>query len=106
MRIQINGEPHEIAAETTLAQLVSLLKLKPEQIAIELNRTVVRRADWSDVSLRDDDTLEIVHFVGGGSTAIDERGMRNDESAMRSSIIFPRSSLSVRAGIIFSWQQL
>ena len=66
MRIQINGEPREIANETTLAQLVSLLQLKPEQIAIELNRTVVRRADWSKAVLRDDDTLEIVHFVGGG----------------------------------------
>lgn len=68
MRIQINGEPREIADETTLAQLVSLLKLKPEQIAIELNRTVVRRADWSGTFLREDDTLEIVHFVGGGAT--------------------------------------
>ena len=67
MRIQINGEPREIPDGTTLAQLVSLLQLKPEQIAIELNRTVVRRAEWSNATLRDDDTLEIVHFVGGGA---------------------------------------
>ena len=67
MRIQINGEAREIPDETTLAQLVSLLQLKPEQIAIELNRTVVRRAEWSNSILRDDDTLEIVHFVGGGA---------------------------------------
>ena len=66
MRIQINGEPREIADETTLAQLVSLLQLKPEQIAIELNRRVVRRTDWSKALLREDDRLEIVHFVGGG----------------------------------------
>lgn len=66
MRIKINGEPREIADETTLTQLVSLLQLKPEQIAIELNRTVVRRADWSEAYLREDDTIEIVHFVGGG----------------------------------------
>ena len=66
LRIHINGEAREIADETTLAQLVSLLQLKPEQIAIELNRTVVRRADWSKALLREDDTLEIVHFVGGG----------------------------------------
>ena len=67
MRIQINGEPREITDETTLAQLVSLLELKPEQIAIELNRTVVRRAEWSNAMLREDDTVEIVHFVGGGN---------------------------------------
>ena len=69
MRIQINGEPREVADETTLAQLVSILQLKPEQIAIELNRTVVRRADWSNAFLREGDTLEIVHFVGGGLSA-------------------------------------
>ena len=66
MRIQINGEPREIAGETTLAQLVSLLQLKPEQIAIELNRLVVRRAEWSATVLSPNDTVEIVHFVGGG----------------------------------------
>ena len=68
MRIQVNGEPREIPEETTLAQLVSLLQLKPEQIAIELNRTVVRRVEWSATLLREDDALEIVHFVGGGSS--------------------------------------
>ncbi len=67
MRIQVNGEPRDVTDETTLVQLVSLLKLKPEQIAIELNRTVVRRAEWSATILRPDDTVEIVHFVGGGS---------------------------------------
>lgn len=80
LRIQINGEPREIADETNLAQLVSLLQLKPEQVAIELNRTVVRRADWSESFLREDDTLEIVHFVGGGNhpqiTQITQMGKR------------------------------
>ena len=66
MRIQVNGEPRDIADETTLDKLVSLLKLKPEQIAIELNRIVVRRADWPGTALRESDTVEIVHFVGGG----------------------------------------
>ena len=66
MRIQVNGEPRDVADQTTLVQLVSLLKLKPEQIAIEVNRTVVRRAEWSTTMLRPDDIVEIVHFVGGG----------------------------------------
>ena len=66
MRILVNGEPRDVADETTLVQLISLLKLKPEQIAVELNRIVVRRADWPATALREGDTLEIVHFVGGG----------------------------------------
>ena len=68
LRIQVNGEPREIEDITNLTDLVSLLQLKPEQIAIELNRTVIRRAEWSTTVLRDDDQLEIVHFVGGGSS--------------------------------------
>jgi thiamine biosynthesis protein ThiS len=42
------------------------LNLKPQQIAIELNKTVVRRAQWEDTLLREGDQVEIVHFVGGG----------------------------------------
>ncbi|HKO61543.1 MAG TPA: sulfur carrier protein ThiS [Pyrinomonadaceae bacterium] len=71
MHIQVNGEPRDVADETTLVQLVSLLKLKPEQIAIELNRSVVRRAQWPSTVLTAGDTVEIVHFVGGGYLCAD-----------------------------------
>ena len=66
MIIKVNGEPREVETELTLTKLVSLLNLKPEQIAIELNREVVRRANWEGTLLRDADQVEIVHFVGGG----------------------------------------
>lgn len=66
MRIQINGEVHELDDELPLSSLVVLLNLKPQQIAIELNKTVVRRAQWEDTLLREGDQVEIVHFVGGG----------------------------------------
>ena len=69
MRIQLNGETQEVSEDISLAALIATLKLKPEQIAIELNQTVVRRGDWDRTTLRADDKLEIVHFVGGGATA-------------------------------------
>ena len=65
-RIIINGETRELTAPSSLAQLVSTLKLKPEQVAIELNQVVIRRASWESTLLKHDDRLEIVHFVGGG----------------------------------------
>ena len=68
LRIQVNGEPQDVEDGTTLFELISSLKLKPEQIAVELNRTVVRRAEWSARVLSDGDTLEIVQFVGGGGS--------------------------------------
>lgn len=66
LRIQVNGEPRDVKDGTTLSELISNLQLKPEQIAVELNRTVVRRAEWCANELSEGDTLEIVHFVGGG----------------------------------------
>jgi thiamine biosynthesis protein ThiS len=66
LRILVNGEPREVAESLSLTQLVADLSLKAEQIAIELNHTVVRRASWDETLLHADDKIEIVHFVGGG----------------------------------------
>lgn len=69
MRIQVNGQPREIADNLDLSQLIASLNLKPEQIAVELNQAVVRRVQWQATILREDDKVEIVHFVGGGGQA-------------------------------------
>ena len=66
MRIHVNGEPRDIEEGLSLSQFVATLPLKPEQIAVELNHTVVRRAAWEETLLKADDKVEIVHFVGGG----------------------------------------
>ncbi|HUS09585.1 MAG TPA: sulfur carrier protein ThiS [Pyrinomonadaceae bacterium] len=66
MRIHVNGEPREIEEGVSLSRFVATLSLKPEQVAIELNHTVVRRAAWEETLLKADDKVEIVHFVGGG----------------------------------------
>ncbi|HLN99982.1 MAG TPA: sulfur carrier protein ThiS [Pyrinomonadaceae bacterium] len=66
MQIQINGEPREVEQNLSLANLVEVLNLKAEQIAIELNQKVVRRAQWNEILLQASDQIEIVHFVGGG----------------------------------------
>lgn len=67
MRVQVNGEVRELPEQITLDQLVRELSLAPERLAIELNREVVRRAAWPQTEMREGDTVEIVHFVGGGS---------------------------------------
>ena len=67
MRVYVNGEAKELSGPTSLAELVTQLDLPAPRIAVELNRMVVRRSDWSATMIQDDDRLEIVHFVGGGS---------------------------------------
>ena len=65
----MNGEPREVEENLSLAKLVAILSLKAEQVAIELNHTVVRRANWESTRLKETDRVEIVHFVGGGASA-------------------------------------
>lgn len=66
MNLIINGESQTFSIETVSA-LVDQLGMKPDRVAIELNRAIVPRDQWSQTSLHDGDRLEIVHFVGGGS---------------------------------------
>lgn len=69
MQVRVNDEAVEVAQGATLAALVEQLALAPERLAVELNREVVRRADWPRTTLNEGDRVEIVHFVGGGSLA-------------------------------------
>jgi thiamine biosynthesis protein ThiS len=72
MKLQINGEERDLAAVPapfTLAALVEVLGMKPDRVAVELNRDIVPRDRWSETQLKDGDRLEVVHFVGGGLTA-------------------------------------
>lgn len=66
MRVRVNGEVREVPEGVSLSGLVEHLKLAPERLAVELNREVVRRAEWERTKLSDGDRVEIVHFVGGG----------------------------------------
>ena len=66
MRIVLNGEEQQHAEGLSLAALVEQLGMKPDRVAVELNREIVPRERWPQTTLRDGDRLEIVHFVGGG----------------------------------------
>lgn len=63
--ITLNGAPHRSAAET-IAALVRELDLAPEKVAVERNGEIVPRSTLAEAPLAEGDTLEIVHFVGGG----------------------------------------
>ena len=67
MNVTINGEPHDIPAGLTVQELLSHLSLNDGRIAVERNHDIVRRADWPTTQIEAGDTLEIVHFVGGGA---------------------------------------
>jgi thiamine biosynthesis protein ThiS len=67
MKVYVNGEIKELSGTPSLVELVAQLELPAARIAIELNREVVRRSEWGSTVLKDEDRIEIVHFVGGGA---------------------------------------
>ncbi len=66
MKLTINGEDREFSSASTVSALLEQLGMKPDRVAVELNRELVPRDRWDSTSLSDGDKLEIVHFVGGG----------------------------------------
>ena len=64
--IQLNGEPYSIGSDARLLALIDKLNLRRGRIAIELNQSVIPKAEWAGVSLKPGDQVEIVNFVGGG----------------------------------------
>ncbi len=66
MKLILNGVDRETPALATLADLARWLALPAFGTAVELNGTVIRRADHGTTPLREGDRLEIVRLVGGG----------------------------------------
>lgn len=66
LRIEVNGEPCTVPSPASVADLLAQLRLKPQQVAVERNKQLVRRAEHASVQLADGDKLEIVTFFGGG----------------------------------------
>ncbi len=66
MQVHVNGEAREIGSDATIAALLSTLQIDAQQVAVEVNTVVVRRANHAQTRLRPGDQIEIVTFVGGG----------------------------------------
>ncbi len=66
MHIQLNGGKHELGDEATVAGLVRSLALRPEQVAVEVNRELVPRSRHEETRLEAGDEVEVVTLVGGG----------------------------------------
>jgi len=67
MKLQINGEDRDFKSPLLLVSLLEQMGLKVDRVAVELNRSIVPRQQWAQISLNEGDKLEIVHFVGGGA---------------------------------------
>jgi len=62
----INGKEKLLACPTTLSELLTQLGYRTVFVAVELNGTIIKQADFGSTTITDADKLEIVSFVGGG----------------------------------------
>ena len=67
MYLIINGEKYtDMKADINVLELLSLLNLPKEKIAVERNKEIVPKSGYETVILQDGDVLEIITFIGGG----------------------------------------
>jgi thiamine biosynthesis protein ThiS len=66
VRVHLNGKDREVDGGHTVRSLIESLELHPAMVVVELNREILARDSYAEVQVRDGDTIELVHFVGGG----------------------------------------
>ncbi|TYB33386.1 MAG: sulfur carrier protein ThiS [Flexistipes sinusarabici] len=66
MNIIVNGKKREVAESLTVKELLNHFDIKPGSVVVELNRGIIDREQFGITKIKENDQLEIVHFVGGG----------------------------------------
>jgi thiamine biosynthesis protein ThiS len=66
IRVRLNGKEREVPGGLDVRALLESLDLHPSLIVVELNREILERDRYGEVPVQDGDTIELVHFVGGG----------------------------------------
>lgn len=66
IEVVLNGERKSVPAGLTVDRLLVFLDINPSRVAVELDRAIVRKSDWSATEVRDGAQIEVVWFVGGG----------------------------------------
>ena len=67
MKIVFNGKEEILEDNITISQFLKSKNVRPEVVTIELNDKIIERKDYDNIHLKDNDRLEMVFFMGGGS---------------------------------------
>jgi len=67
MKLVVNGSDVEVSDGINVTQLLVERKVKmPDMVSVELNETVLQRAEFETTRLREGDRVELLYFMGGG----------------------------------------
>ncbi len=66
IQVRVNGKDRDIEPGQTVHALLDSLELHPGMVVVELNKQILSRDTYAAHEVRPGDTIELVHFVGGG----------------------------------------
>ena len=66
IEIQLNGKPYSLGEGVNIDSLLEELSIPKDKVAIELNRKVLHKENYTKTVLKNNDQVEIVTFIGGG----------------------------------------
>jgi len=66
IKIKVNGKVKTVLNNSKLSDLLKNLNIPLKKVAIELNQEIIDKKRTSNIKLKKDDKVEIVHFIGGG----------------------------------------
>ena len=66
IKIRINGKSKTLMKDYSLSNLLKKLKIPIKKVAIELNNEIIDKKKINKIILKNNDKIEIVHFIGGG----------------------------------------
>jgi len=66
IKIKVNGKTKIINENNNLLNLINSLKIPIKKVAIELNEEIADKRKLRNITLKKNDKIEIVHFIGGG----------------------------------------
>jgi len=69
MKVKINGDVRDLPEGLTVSALLEHLGMPVNRVAVERNLDILPRAKWAETRVAENDSYEIVHFVGGGAVS-------------------------------------
>ncbi len=66
IKIKVNGKVKTLQYRTKLSKLVENLNIPIKKVAIEVNQEIADKKKLNKIILKNNDKIEIVHFIGGG----------------------------------------